>query len=257
MADYISPDPKKQKQFFNNVIKELTEDPVISKQLKDPEMRPHVETMVKNFIREYNKVIKLLGNLQPYYKIASKFYAVNDITTDPKDYCQNLALVSAELLEKILKNIDQPIIIDSPAPFGWNVDDLSVPYKAQKYMQKHKLSTNVERCKQIIRRILKGTTTVFLTPGKDYADRNGARKNKSNKMLLKDLKAYEDVAKITASVNGMFYDPKNSALRKREWFNARANLMHAKLKNKPEVKNICEQIIDLREYVVSPSGRQV
>ena len=54
----------------------------------------------------------------------------------------------------------------------------------------------------------------------------------------------------------MFYNPKDHALRKREWFNAKVNMIQERLKNKPEIKNICEQIIDLREYVVSPQGRQ-
>jgi len=253
MADFISPDPKKQKQFFKDVLKDLEEDREIAKQLKDPTLRPYVEAEVKNFIKEYNKIIKLLGNLQPYYKIASKYYDMADVTTDPKEGFQNLALISAELLEKVLNNIDQPIIISSPAPFGWKVDELDIPYRARKYLKKHNKSIDVERCRKVSKRILKDTTTVYLQPGLDYADRNGARRHKGNKMILQDLSAYEDVAKITVGVNGMFYDPKNQALRKREWFNARANLIHEKLKNKPEVKNICEQIIDLRNYVVHSS----
>lgn len=256
MSDYISPDPKKQKQFFKDVIKDLEGDHEIAKQLKDPAMRPHVEALVKDFIKEYNKYIKLLGSLQPYYKIASKHYDMAEATDDPRDGFKNLAITSAEMLDKILKRIDQPIIISSPAPFGWNVDELTIPRRAERYLQKHNKSVDIERCKQVSKRILRDTTTVYLQPGLDYADRNGARRHYGNRIILQDLAAYEDVAKITVSVNGMFYDPKDHALRKREWFNARVNMIQERLKNKPEIKNICEQIIDLREYVVSPQGRQ-
>ncbi len=249
MGGFIGPSPEQQKQFKKDVLEELKQDQVIAKQIEDEKTRPQVIALINDFVKEYNHYVKLLGDLKPYYSIVSKFYSIRDIITDPKDTYISLALAAAELLDKVLSKLDQPIIIDAPAPFGWNTERIEIPHRVEKYMKKRNFQIDAERCKRVTKRVLSETTSVYLEPGVDYADRNGMRKHKANNLILKDLSAYEDVAKITVSMNGMFFDTKHPSLRKREWFNARANTMHDKLKNRAEIKNVCEQIIDLREYV--------
>ena len=242
----IAPIESKKKQFINRCIEDIRNDHELSKLLKDKRYAQQEIQLVHDFIALYNHYLKLFGSLKPFYESVEKYDVMVDFATGNQDYINCLAITSAELLDKIFQIINQPVIIDPPAPVGWNTEQIRLSFFVEKQLQA-RFKVDVEKCKKTINTILTNSSTVFLNPGIDYKQRNAAKKDMANNLILGDLNAYYEHAQIEVSVNGMFNEPKNYYLQRRSWFDAKEIVIKEKLKNKGEIANICDQIVNAIE----------
>ncbi len=239
----IGPTEQKKKQYINRCIEDIQNDHELSKLLKDKRYAQKEIQLVHDFIDLYDYYLKLFGSLKPFYELIEKYDLMVDLARVNQDYINSLAIVSAELLDKIFNIIDQPVIIDPPAPIGWNTEQIFVSSFSEMKLQSKNFKVDVEKCKKIINKILTNSSTVFLNPGIDYEQRNAAKYDMANNLILSKLGNYCEQAQIEVSVNGLFNEPKNHYLQRRSWFDAKEIAIKEKLKNKGEIANICDQII--------------
>lgn len=240
----IAPTETKKKQFINRCIEDIRNEHELSKLMKDKRYAQKEIQLIHDFIALYDYFLNLFGSLKPFYESIEKYDIMVGFARTNQDYINSLAIASAELLDKIFEIIDEPVIIDPPAPIGWNNEQISVSFFVEKQLQVKNFKVDVEKCKKIINKTLTNSSTVFLNPGIDYKQRNAAKYDMANNLILSDLKAYYEHAQIEVSVNGMFNEPKNYYLKRRSWFDAKEMAIKEKLKNKGEISNICNQIIN-------------
>ena len=84
--------------------------------------------------------------------------------------------------------------------------------------------------------------SVLIVPGPDYETRT-TDKAVTDNFLVEHVDDYIDTD-LVISANELFYPTKTKYLRQRKLADAREYLEKEKLKNKAEITNICEQIID-------------
>jgi len=240
----IAPSKTKKKQFINRCIEDIRNDHELSKLLKDKRYAQKEIQLVHDFIALYDHFLNLFGSLKPFYESIEKYDIMVGFARTNQDYISSLAIVSAELLNKIFEIVNQPVIIDPPAPIGWNTEQISVSGFVEKQLQAKNFKVDVEKCKKIINKTLTNSSTVFLNPGIDYEQRNAAKYDMANNLILSKLDNYCEQAQIEVSVNGLFNEPKNHYLQRRSWFDAKEIEIKEKLKNKGEISNICDQIIN-------------
>lgn len=243
----IAPIESKKKQFINRCIEDIRNDHELSKLLKDKKYAQKEIQLVHDFIGLYNHYLKLFGSLKPFYESVEKYDVMVDLATTNQDYINCLAITSAELFDKIFEIINQPVIIDPPAPVGWNTEQISVSFFVEKKLQAKNFKVDVEKCKNTINNVLNNSATVFLNPGIDYKQRNAAKYDMANNLILSKLGDYYEHAQLEVSVNGMFNEPKNYYLQRRSWFDAKEIAIKEKIKNKGEIANICDQIVNAIE----------
>jgi hypothetical protein len=225
----LSPDSKKQEEFFLDQIMELSkiqrEEPLKSRELR------RQKHLVQEFIDLYNYYHNLLGGFEQFYPIFYDYYKSTQNPTTGFGSIYKLNDTTLRLLDKIFESNDNSFIISPPASFGWNVKN---PLHIKTYLLQNKVGE-----------FLDSTNTVFLTPGQDYSIRQPQDKQSVNyRYFLKNLKNYYNHSHLEISTNGLFNEPENDFLKQRTWLNVRETLTKERLKNNGEINSICDQIID-------------
>lgn len=243
MNGSISPKKNQQKKLEKRIIHELKQDPETADYFCNKQCSAQTISMVHAFIDEYNYYINLFGSLEQFYPIVQNYIKILDIYDEPIDYLNLLTLTTAKLLEKAFNLIDTPLIIDSPAGFGWDTDQMHFTPELTEELECQNINMNFDHYKKFIRKLLRSSNSILLVPGRDYKLRNAARKNSFNKIILQNMDNYYNSADLAISVNGIFNNPTDPSLKNRSWFNPKSHLDREKLKNKGEISNICDQIL--------------
>lgn len=229
MEKILSPNPKTQKKFFQDRLKE-------SKQLQrevpltDYELKKEKE-MIVEFINLYNYYHNLLGGLKQFHGIYREYYkSTNNIPIGFEDIYK-FNRVTYKLLDKIYKSTNTNFIISPPGGFGWVEENIQ---KKETCLLQDKVN-----------KFLNATHTILLCPGQDYILRNPTDEKSINELyLLRNYQNYYKNATLEISTNGLFYNPENDFLKQRTWINVREALTKEKLKNSSEINNICDQILE-------------
>lgn len=207
-----------------------------------PEMQKQQEKLLDEYIEKYKTYIKLFGGLHHFHEPILEYNEIGSNLISPSTefvvlFTQRLHL---KILETALENLSEPVIIDTPAPLGFkpNISAENDFVAADGY------SLSISNIKSRFESILqKCGVKVFLTPGIDYTHRNAAD-DKYNRFLINDLDNYLDTADIVISVNGMFTDPKETALKSRVWLDAESVSKTKEITNDAEICNICDTICE-------------
>ncbi|MBQ9795916.1 MAG: hypothetical protein IJW36_03050 [Clostridia bacterium] len=248
MIDYeqrglLSIDKKVQKRFVKLLIEDIKQDEELSVYMHNPTFRTKEIKLINDFIELYNYYAEMFGGLHHFYGIAQGHEARQDLFNLPILNVENLKVVTAQIIATIMDIYDKPLVFDVPASFGWETSDL---YKKSSINIAFKLKTkniDLKLIQKFVNSFLNETTTVFLSPGIDYNERNSARFSRENNMLLESLSNYYNQADIEISTNALFNEPSNKFLQKRSWLNPEEAMVKEKLKNKGEINNICDEII--------------
>lgn len=237
----ISPSKPAQISYIHACLEEIEQDPKTRENLEKEEYRQTQIKLVYDFIDLYNYYNNLVGPLSDFYPLNNEYYSSvrNAHTLNETIYCLND--FSYKVLEKALTKIDKPIIIDPPAPFGWEASKIS--FFEQFRMNAFESNIAPFDLDKRIAKFAKSTRTILLEPGQDFQSRNAAP-SKANAHLIKTISGYYDNADILISTNDLFYEPENKWLKQRTWLDARETLTKEKLKNNSEINNICDEIID-------------
>ena len=239
----LSPDPIKQKLFIKNALEDLcARDPAVNNAMENPKYKRMQIKLIKNVVDVYNHYVNLFGSLKPFYKILEDYQQRMLCAGCPVQRLANLNMVTVEMLAVIMRVVDQPLIFDMPAPFGWFPNDEDSAYNLENGELFFSHQKKVEVSHKIMSQFLEFTQTVLLCPGKDYSKRNSAKDSFENRWLLEHFQNYEN-ARLSVSTNGFFNEPTNKHLRQRSWMGVEEYVVSNKLKNKSEIKNICDQII--------------
>lgn len=235
----LSPNPKNQASYINACLEEIKNDPQMSETLENEEYRQTQIKLVYDFIDLYNYYRHLVGPLSDYYKLNSEYYSTIKNVSTINETTYALKDLSLKVLNKALDKIDKPIIIDPPAPFGWEAKKIS-------FFENFRMNTfasniNPYILDKKIADLSKKTRTILLEPGQDFKLRNAAPSN-GNANLIENIEGYFNNADIVISTNDLFYEPNNAWLKQRSWIDAREAKTKARLKNNSEINNICYQI---------------
>lgn len=232
-----------QKLFAKKCIEELRGDPNFEVVLRNPTLRKREIKLLNDMLKLYNFYLKLFGSLKPFYKILDRYQERERWAVLPAETIMNLNIVTTEIILKIFQFVDQPVIFDLPASFGWfATDECSLETLNIGNLKKFG-NVDFSEIKIFMESFLNTTQTVVLCPGEDYEKRNAARDSLENKLLIKYMQNYFDNAKIAITTNAVFYNPENKFLQRRSWLDAEESLVKDKLKNKGEIANICDEIL--------------
>lgn len=250
-------DPEKDEQdvFIRNCAKEIMNTPKLKQYMKDPILKEKIVDIVLNLVGIYKNYVKMFGSLKCFYEMVENYQQRMLYSGCPLERTVNLSLVSMQIVEYTKKVIHAPIIFDMPAPFGWSATDTKLLSQYENGEFKHYTNVEIQDVYKQIENFLNSSTTVLLTPGLDYNDRNTARDSAENNLLLEHIKDYYDNAKIMITTNALFNEPKSQYLKNRSWLDAQAVLKREELKNKGVISNICDEILDrineLKEVEIS------
>lgn len=233
--------PPKQHQYINRCLKDISQDAELKDTLTDERYAETEKHLVYKFVDLYNYYHNLLGGFKPFYDIMNKYDYYYKNIHDPVEIICVLNHLTNEMLSKIFEVINQPIILDSPAPFGWKTNN-QLDFFSKLRLKRSSLNIDTHSVDNIMNDTLSKTQTVLLVPGLDYAIRNAFNNVESNNIILKDLDNYY-LANLQITTNGLFNSPDNKYFKQRAWFDARETLTKEELKNKSEISNICDEII--------------
>jgi len=237
----LSPSPEDQEHYIKSCLQSIKED---KEALSDEKYRETEIKLVHDFIDLYNYYRHLVGPFKEFYEINTQYHnsSWHVHTLNESIYC--LKDCSYKVLQKALSKIDRPIIIDPPAPFGWEASKIS--FFEQFRMNAFDSNIAPFGLDKKIERLTKTTTSILLEPGLDYPLRN-ASPSKHNDTLVSTIGNYYENADIIISTNGLFFEPENKWFQQRTWRDAREALTKESLKNRSEISNICDEIVDLME----------
>ena len=240
---WLGPSVKKQNEFVNTCIRDIKKDKKLSKNLLDKDLSNKVAQMLHNFVANYVRYVNLFGGLKHFYKIVDEYDRIKVKYEKDIEWISCYAAVSTMIIEKCINLVDKPLIFDTPAMFGWKLDETKISNKYKNYLSKSSLHIDLNKINKLQYKIFQTSKTVFLEPGLDYPIRNMARGISGNNLLLKHLDNYFDLANISITTNGMFNHPENKYFKQRSWFDAKEYAVKEKLKNKGNIANICDEII--------------
>lgn len=251
MDGELSLSKKKIKRYVIDYYSEFNDDLEEFEQKGRQDLIDKQTELLDEYLDEFVKYRKILGQFKKFYPAVNKYLTLQDVETDdPKNIIYWGALVSSEMLEKIIKKINYPIIIDTPAWLGWHTKKLEMNDECIEALSAAGYSLDLKKAKRIIRKVLRTGVTVYLEPGLDYEDRNAAKNSGFNNEILKKVDDYQDEADVMISVNSLFNDSKDESLKNRTYFNAEVNLQQDKIKNNGEISNICDQIIEKYNEII-------
>lgn len=207
-----------------------------------PDMKKQQEALLDEYIEKYKTYIKLFGGLHHFYDPIIEYNEIGSNLVNPSTefvvlFTQRLHL---KLLEIALEKVNNPVIIDTPAPLGFKPHE----NPENDFVTADGYTLSISNIRNRFETILKKSgTKVFLTPGIDYKERNAADDN-YNRFLLECLDNYLDSSDIVISVNGMFNEPKETALKSRIWLDAESVAKTKEITNNAEISNICDTILE-------------
>lgn len=251
----LGPTKREQNNFINYQLAEMLN--YGNPSLLIPSYYDETKQLIKEFIELYKYYLDMFGSLKPFYQILEQHEIMQDNLNNIIDGINSLSITSSEILKMALPMISEPLVIDAPAPVGWNTDNVKINRRIYNALRCYDMYLDMPETRKTLNTVLDNTTTVFLYPGRDYRERNAAQKIQSNKILLHDLEAYNKHAKIVVSTNGIFNEPTNPFLKVRAWFEPKSEKGREKIKNKNEIQNVCDQIIDLRHDLLESEKKQI
>lgn len=243
----IGPDISAQKEFSKKLLKKVLADVHLQRNFALPKFEKKTFELIKEIVDLYNQYLTLFGSLEPFYEILEKYQMCMVYSACPIERLTNLNIMSVDVLEKVFELVDEPIIIDSPAPFGWKSEDQEHKLDLEMGDLKQNTSVDFDEINLKMFNILTTAKTVLLCPGEDYDKRNTVKTSIENNILLESLNNYFDHAEIMITTNAMFNQPENKFMQKRSWLNAEESIEREKLKNQSEINNICDQILTMAE----------
>ena len=234
----ISPKMNEEK-FKKRTAKDLRRTRVYKKNALDKEHLKEESRLIEDYIKTYKQYCEMFGSLFGFEQIVSDellgFWG-DDIEGI---YVRNE--IALKTLATIVDEINEPLIIDVPAWFGWKISNEEI--KNNKTIKFRKLQKDVLNMQKEMQNALKLTNSVFLYPGLDYHARNAMYKDKLNNIILNSLDNYVDCANIMIDISGLFNDKYNECFSTRRWFDSHESLEKEKRKNKGNIANICDEIM--------------
>ncbi len=198
------------------------------------------EKLVDEFLDEYREYVKMFGGLEDF-RPAVRRVGSGLSSADEVEYNVMLAKLSYDIIKEILKKTKEPIIIDAPMSFGWEVPKFGLTLESRIWLARM-YDIEVEKFNNDMRKMLKSLNPVFLMPGEDYPQRNGAEKSLSNAVIVGNIDCYMQDAGLVVSTNGLFTNPSHPILKQRTWFNTEEYIEQTKLRNNGEISSLCDQI---------------
>jgi len=222
------------------------------------EYGPHLEKGSFADLKQ-NEMLKELTELFFYYrKQLDDFKEIKQAYLDYLSQNERLsnafsALVDTFIFQRftvnvfkiIVNKINRPVIFDMPCNFGWIMPDDEIY---------DKLDLNYQKLNEEMLDILNGIgCSILIEPGQDFQERTPER-SFYFEYLFNNRQNYSK-SDIIISSNNLFFKPSDPAIAKRSYFDAPAQIKREELLNKSELKNICDQILELSNALISQKSQ--
>lgn len=241
--------PQKQAEYIARCLKDISQDAQLKETLTDERYAETEKRLIHEFVDLYNYYHALLKDFKPFYDTMNEYAYFYKNIHDPVEIICVLNYLTNEMLSKIFDVLNQPIILDSPAPFGWQTNN-QLDFFSKLRLKRSILNIDTATVDNAMNDTLSKTQTVLLIPGLDYNIRNAFKDVESNILILENLDNYYP-ANLEITTNGLFNSPDNKYFRQRSWFDAKETLTKEQLKNKSEINNICDEILAKLEELKS------
>lgn len=242
---FIGPSKEKKQEFISTCYKDAKKDKTYKKNMQDEKSRQKQLQAIKNVANLYTRYVKMFDGLKQFKTLVCEHEKIAHNFHKKIEYIVGYAGLATLMVKKIVEVYDGPLIFDTPAMFGWEVDASKIGDEYKKLLSKSTLKLKLSKLNEEQSKILKQSNTVLLEPGLDYNIRNTERNSAYNKILLRNMDKYMGNADISITVNAMFYHPENKYFNKRSWFDYKEMETKRKLKNKCNISNICDEILSL------------
>ncbi|MBE5735054.1 MAG: hypothetical protein E7361_01200 [Clostridiales bacterium] len=240
MRGVINTNKFDQEQYKKDVIKDIARDPMLKDCLND-EYKDKEIALVNEFVDMYNNYHNLIKDFTPLYDVVNAYMDQPYQSFSEQEVIITLNDVAIKMIEYVYSVVDQPIVLDPPGSFGWDMVGEKTNMFTKMRLKKYGIS--IPKLQDKTDEILSKTNTVLLCPGLDYDDRNLARGNDVNEYLLHNIDHFYKNADLVISTNGLFNTPSNRYLQQRTWFNAKEWDTKQKLKNNGTISNMCDEIV--------------
>lgn len=235
----IKPDMNVEK-FKRRTLSDLRRARVYRKNALDIDHLKEEDRLLDEYIEMYNEYLDMFGELKDFNNIVSVGFSEFWGNDYESIYVRNE--IALRVLTEIVVNLDEPLIIDVPAWFGWKIPEEEI--KKNKIFRFRKMQKDVVEMQNEMQNALNLTNSVFLYPGLDYHARNAMYNDRLNNIILSSVDNYVDCSNIMIDVSGLFNDKYNECFSSRRWFDSHESLEKEKRKNKGNIANICDEILE-------------
>lgn len=240
----LSDSQKRQEEYKRALMQELEERRFFNDDI-NAEYIEAEELLVQRFIDEYNRYNELLGGLKSFHSPAMKFSSASRDSL-PAEFNAVLSKLTMDFINIITESVDEPLIFDVPMAFGFEAPKSELSFDT-KFKIARKCGKPVSAIYSDTREFLSSVNPVLLTPSEDYYAINSAKKVPQNEIILKNLDGYVAEGGVVVTTNRLFFDSTNKYLKRRAWFDAGEYLEKERIKNRSEISNICDEIVDKLE----------
>lgn len=247
---YIKPDPKSLENFRRN---ELEQELDIQKK-KYPnksiqQLTSEITALIDEYIEHYINLKEMVGSFEDFFPIYIKyeklFKSIKSIRPDTL-----IAIVQdkqADFLRVLATKIKTPTIIDTPAHLGWKLPKFHFVSTDVEQLSKIGYNESPETIEPRTYEILsKFGPKICLQPGIDYYKRHNIE-TESHFIMTDMIDQYQEYADIEISTNNFFLNPDDDSLKNRKAFDSETNKKHELLKNKTEIENLLNAVIESLE----------
>lgn len=212
LSNRLSRDEDSQEDYIESTLDEIHAELGISEmKLEDENYARTERALVQEIVDSFNYYYDMFDSPYIFAGAVNRYY--DNIWQERTAEGQNRILnnMAHRILNIVLDKLDEPIIVDCPAPFVPQVEPAKV---------------------------------VFLRPAGDYNARNAEAGNAQNEILLDNLSYYSEFADIEILTSGIFNDPSEKILKKRVWCDVEEYQKKQELLNRGIVASLCDEIIE-------------
>ena len=243
MSGRLSPDEDSQEEYIESTIYEIREELGISEfRAEDEEYARTEKMLVREIVDAYNYYRELFGGLEQFYSVIEDYFDKLNFSCEPEMTNLLVNKMTTEVLKIAFKSLEEPVIVDAPAPYGFQGNANRFWRMSDNVLQSE---TNAEMSK-----VLQSLTVILLSPGEDYDSGNAESTSRSNQILLSEFGSYEqDYVDVSIDTFGLFADASNPILKRRTWYDVDAYIKKQELLNQKRINEICGEILESTEQM--------
>lgn len=206
----------------------------------------------EKYVSDYINSLKFYATVVDFRKLRTIIYQTmsllrNNGQLSLRQMLSVMQYQKIQMLEYFFENLQTPVVADFGADVGAVIELLPKEKSQIERMYGIKFSKIENAQKQFFKKF---RNVVYLSPGIDYKEKIDPRSNdEHNKIYCENKDSYVAFAKLEESMNGTFFDIKNSVFKNDNDYDYEVLFKKNSLMDKSNIENICDQILSEIEMI--------